>query len=89
MCHPENYRYPQPLRIHPKMPYFNFAPSQLGDWTIEPGKDHIFRYRFYVHEGKINVANAEHFWYDFAEPPEVKLENVSKKRGKNDEKQEN
>lgn len=89
MSHPENYRHPQPLRIHPKIPYFNFAPSQLGDWTIEPGKDYIFRYRFYVHDGKINVANAECLWYDFADPPKVKLQKISKKKDKSGEKQQN
>ena len=28
----------------------------------------------YVHEGKVNVADAERIWYDYAEPPVVKAE---------------
>jgi len=78
MSHPKNFRHPETMRIHPKMPFFNFAPSQLGDWTIEPGKDYIFRYRFYVHEGKVNITNTERIWNDYAEPPEVKLEKIEK-----------
>ncbi len=89
MSHPKNFRHPETMRIHPKIPFFNFAPSQLGDWTIEPGKDYVFRYRFYVHEGKINVTDAERIWNDFAEPPEVKLEKASEKERKSSEKQKN
>jgi hypothetical protein len=87
MSHPKNFRHPEPMRIWPEgQVFFNFAPSQLGDWTIQPGKDYVFRYRFYVHEGKIRVADAERIWYDYAEPPKVKLEKVSRKAGKSNEK---
>jgi hypothetical protein len=77
MSHPDNFRYPEPMRIWPEFEnqvFFNWAPSQLGDWVMEPGKDHIFRYRLYVHEGKVNVADSERVWQDFAEPPEIKVE---------------
>lgn len=77
--HPKNFRHPEPMRIWPSgQVFFNFAPSQLGDWVMEPGKDHVFRYRMYVHEGKVNVADAERIWTDYAEPPKVKLEKISK-----------
>jgi hypothetical protein len=79
MSHPSNFRYPEPMRIWPEFEnnvFFNWAPSQSGDWVMEPGKDYTFRYRLYVHEGKVNVADSERFWRDFAEPPEVKVEPV-------------
>ena len=79
MSHPDNFRHPEPMRIWPEFEnqvFFNWAPSQLGDWVVEPGKDYIFRYRLYVHEGKVNVADSERLWQDFAEPPEVKVEPV-------------
>jgi len=80
MSHPKNFRYPEPIRIWPKgNVFFNFAPSRLGDWTMQPGKDYVFRYRFYVHEGKPIVADIERIWNDFAEPPKVELENIMKK----------
>ena len=76
ISHPGNFRHPEPMRIWPEFEnqvFFNWAPSQLGDWVMEPGKDYISRYRLYVHEGKVNVADSERFWHDFAEPPEVNL----------------
>ena len=77
--HPKNFRHPEPMRIWPSgQVFFNFAPSQAGDWVMEPGKDHVFRYRLYVHEGKVSVADAERIWTDYAEPPKVKLEKISK-----------
>ena len=62
MSHPKNFRHPEPMRIWPefeKQVFFNWAPSQAGDWVMEPGEDHVFRYRLYVHEGKVNVDDLE------------------------------
>ena len=79
MSHPANFRHPEPMRIWPEFEnnvFFNWAPSQLGDWVMEPGKDYVFHYRLYVHEGKVNVADSERFWRDFAEPPKITVEPV-------------
>jgi hypothetical protein len=46
--HPSNFRAPQPLRIHPDEPFFNWAVPQGGDFSIEPGKPYTARYRFIV-----------------------------------------
>lgn len=73
MGHPDNFRFPEPMRIHPKIPFFNFAPSQAGDWSIEPGREYVFRYRFYVHEGDLRREEAERLWTDFGEPPVVRM----------------
>ncbi len=79
--HPENFRHPEPMRIWPSgQVFFNWAPSQAGDWVMEPGKEYVFRYRQYVHEGKVKVADAERIWHDYAEPPKVKLERTSKEK---------
>jgi len=72
--HPQNFRHPEPMRIWPefeKQVFFNWAPSQAGDWVMQPGEDHVFRYRLYVHEGKVNVDDVERIWHDYAEPPQV------------------
>jgi len=77
MSHPGNFRHPEPMRIWDKgQVFFNFAPSQLGDWVMEPGKDYVFRYRLYVHEGKAGIDDVERIWCDYAEPPSVKVEPV-------------
>jgi len=75
MSHPKNFRHPEPMRIWPEgQVFFNFAPGLAGDWVMEPGKEGVFRYRFYVHEGKLDADKIEGFWRDYAEPPEVKME---------------
>src|SRR5262249_33736055 len=38
LCHPDNFRAPQPVRLHPEKPYFCFAPMVLGEFQIEPKK---------------------------------------------------
>jgi hypothetical protein len=77
--HPKNFRFPEPMRLWPEPTnylFFNFCPSQLGAWEMKPGEDHVFRYRWYVHEGKPDVAEIERIWHDYAEPPEVTVEAV-------------
>jgi hypothetical protein len=77
--HPENFRHPEPMRIWPGFEqevFFNWAPVQLDDFELKPGKDHIFRYRLYVHEGKVDVENTERLWNDYAHPPKVEIETV-------------
>ena len=75
--HPENFGHPEPMRLWPEPDnyiFFNFCPSQLGEWEMDPGVDHVFRYRWYVHEGKIVVEGAERIWNDYAYPPQVQIE---------------
>ena len=75
--HPENFRHPEPMRIWPGFEqevFFNWAPVQLDDFELKPGKDHIYRYRLYVHEGKVDVENTERLWNDYAHPPKVEIE---------------
>jgi hypothetical protein len=51
MTHPSNFRFPEPLRIHPTMPYMVYTPSFLGPWEIAPSSPRHSRYRFVVHDG--------------------------------------
>jgi hypothetical protein len=71
LAHAANFRHPEPLRIHPTMPYMVFTPSHLGPWRIEPGRPHVSRYRFVVHDGEAEPAELDRLWRDFAEPPDV------------------
>jgi len=71
MTHPQNFRYPEPLRIHPRMPYMVYTPAHLGEWRIEPGRSQTSRYRFVVHDGPVETAIAERFWNHFALPVKV------------------
>jgi hypothetical protein len=69
--HPQNFRAPEPLRIHPDNPFFCFAPSQLGRWEI--GSAHTARYRFVVQDGPPDPKELDRLWNDYAEPPQVLL----------------
>lgn len=71
--HPGNFRAPQPLRIHPDDPYFNYAPSQAGRFQIEPGKKFVFRYRYVVADGPPDPKLLDRLWNDYAHPPEVTI----------------
>jgi hypothetical protein len=68
---PGNFRHPEPMRIHPDEPFFNWAPSQAGDWSITPDRPFVARYRFVVADGAPDVAELERLWNDLAHPPVV------------------
>ena len=72
--HPENFRAPQPVRLHPNMPYFSFVPQQLGDFQIEPGRPYVVRFRFIVADGAPDRALFDAYWNGYAKPAAVKLE---------------
>jgi len=74
---PRNFRHPEAMRIWPEFEqevFFNWAPVQTGDFEMKPGEDHVFRYRQYVHEGKIDIERTEQLWNDYAHPPMVEIE---------------
>lgn len=77
--HPKNFRHPEAMRIWPGFDeevFFNWAPVQTGDFEMKPGEDHVFRYRQYVHEGKVDVEKTEQLWNDYAHPPKMTIEAV-------------
>ena len=66
MGHPENFRAPQPMRVHPTEPFFNFAPQQAGDFELQPGKTYVARYRFVIHDGPPNKEQLDRIWNAYA-----------------------
>jgi hypothetical protein len=73
LIHPQNFRFPQPLRLNPKNPQLSVAPSQEGDWEISPGKPYVSRYRLVVADSAADAAEIERQWNDYATPPMVEL----------------
>lgn len=71
--HPDNFRAPQKLRLHPDMPYLSFAPVKDGAFNIEPGTPYVSRFRFVVSDGAADTALLEQVWNDFATPAVVTL----------------
>lgn len=64
--HPDNDRFPQPVRANPDQPFFCFAPVQLGGMRIAPGHPYISHYRLIVMDGPPNAADAERRWQEYA-----------------------
>jgi hypothetical protein len=75
LCSPQNERFPEPMRTwNDGRVFFNYVPPQKKPMTLEPGKPHVFRYRFYIYEGGIDEKRAETAWTDFGKPPTARLE---------------
>ena len=74
---PQNFQHPEPMRIWPSgQVFFNWAPVQAGEAEMKPGEDHLFHYRQYVHEGKVDVEKTEVLWNDYAHPPRMTVDAV-------------
>jgi hypothetical protein len=69
LIHPSNFRFPQPLRLNPKNPQLCVAPSQDGDWAIEPGKPYVSKYRLLVFDGKPDAKWIEAQWQSYSQNP--------------------
>ncbi len=67
MGHPDNFRAPQPVRLHPNKPYFCFAPMVLGDFSIEPAKPYVSRFRFVAFDGQPDEDQLNAVWKDYSE----------------------
>ncbi len=70
---PQNFRSPQPMRLNPDDPFFNYAPSQLGPFEIKPGEPFVLRYRYVVSDGKPDASELNRLWNDYATPPKVSI----------------
>jgi len=72
--HPANFRAPQPLRLHPNMPYFSYVPQQLGEFSIEPGTPYVARFRFVAADGAPDRTRLDAYWQGYARPGVAKVE---------------
>ncbi len=62
---PNNPRAPEPVRIHPSVPYFCFAACIQGAFTIEPGAPRATRYRLVAMDGSPDAGRLEELWQEF------------------------
>lgn len=65
MNHSDNFRFPQPMRLHPTEPFFCYAPSQLGEWSISEANPYQARYRFVVYDGEPDIELIEKLWQEY------------------------
>ena len=66
LCHPQNFRFPQPLRLHPTEPFVCFAPQAAGEMEIKPGTPYVSRYRMIIADGKPSAEDADDWWKQYA-----------------------
>jgi hypothetical protein len=71
--HPDNFRAPEPMRMHPTDPYMCFVPSRLGAWSITADKPYVAKYRFVAADGPADSALLDQLWNDYADPPNVTI----------------
>lgn len=72
--HPENFRAPQPVRVHPTMPFFSFAPQQLGEFAINPGRPYVARFRVIVTDGEPDRAWLDACWNAYTQAAEIRID---------------
>jgi len=66
MNHPTSFRYPQPVRVHPKMPYFVFSPVVEGSFILKPGMTYNASYRIVTFDGAPDAARIEKWYEEYA-----------------------
>jgi hypothetical protein len=78
MGHPENYNFPEPLRIWDQNAnggrgdtFINFAPTKNKNWELLPNSHYVLKYRILTFEGNMTSEQANRLWNDFANPPVV------------------
>ncbi len=54
--HPDNYRYPQPVRVHPEMPYFCLAPMVDHTYYLAPGEPMTLQYLLVTFDGEADAG---------------------------------
>ena len=70
-CHPDNFRFPQWVRLHPSKPYFVFTPQVEEGFQIKPGEPYVSRFRYIVHDGEPDPELLDRLWNDYANPPKA------------------
>ncbi len=64
--HPDNFRAPQPARLHDTKPYFCFSPCVSEDFEISREKPLHAKYRYLVTDDQPNATWIESQWQEFA-----------------------
>ncbi|NJB87145.1 hypothetical protein GGR26_002922 [Lewinella marina] len=64
--HPDNFRDPQFVRVHPEMPYLSVTPVAEEGFPLPPGATYVARYRFVTFDGPAEGAGLDAFgWSSF------------------------
>jgi len=69
LAHPSNFRFPEPMRIHPTEPFFCWSPQQAGEFALPPRGVHAMRHRILVADGEPDPAEIEREWLEWSKEP--------------------
>lgn len=69
--HPENIRHPQPIRIHPDMPYFCLTPVVESEYSIPPGQVLNYKYRIVTFNGAPDKTELDAIWKAYTAPIKI------------------
>ena len=67
MNHPASFRHPQPVRVHPEMPYFVFSPIVEGSFILQPGMTYNASYRIVTFDGTPDAERIEKWYEEYAD----------------------
>jgi hypothetical protein len=83
--HPSNFRHPQPVRLHPGMPYFAIAPMAEGEFEVSREKPFQARYGIVVASEALSAERLDALQGAFAADPTLKLPDLRRPEGRNGE----
>jgi lysophospholipase L1-like esterase len=69
LSHADNFRAPQPARLHPTKPYFCFAPCVAGEFIIDKQHPLRSRYRFLVTDAAPDATWIDQQWQAWCGKP--------------------
>ena len=75
LSHPENSNAPQPMRIHPTEPFFNFAPTQTESLILLPDEPLTLNYRFITYDEFPGEDLLDALWEDYTNPLTIRIIN--------------
>ncbi len=71
LAHPGNLHAPQTMHLGTESPLITVSPTVESEWSIEPGRPLVSRYRLVVMDGRADAALLDMLWNDFADPLKV------------------
>lgn len=74
--HPENFRFPQPVRLHPDMPYFAIAPMAEGSFAVSRAKPFFARYGIVVASDAVPADRMDALHRAFAADASLRADTV-------------
>ena len=69
LAHSDNVRFPEPVFINQREPFFTFAPLQEGDLILYPSEHFKAKYRYIIMDGNLpSTEIIENYWRDYTNP---------------------